>query len=627
MPFVIPFIVAAVTAALVSAGVGAVTAGIIATIVVNAAVALAVTGLAALLQHRPTIAEQKENIRQAVPDRTRAYGRVKIGGAYAFLCVRTPWLYSQILLNTGLVDGFEEHWLGEYSCNLNDDGYVTSINGSSTPDIYTLDDGNNIARIEFRPGNATQAAYATLLTAFPETYTSAMQCKGVADALISLADPGAVFANRYSAGLPPYNAVLRASQVFDPRDETQSPTDPTTWKWTQNGVLIVMDYLWHPDGMRLPFSLIEPALDVWSAQADIADQVVPLADGGSEPRFQLSGRYKLTDPVKTVLPLMLDPMDARLGLRADGAIVIDTAGYTAPVDTITDGQIVSYIGLSRGRQKADIKNEFRAQFVSPDYLYVEAEADPWLNEASIDVDGLATQSLDLTWATSHREARVKMKIEAYRQDPDSWCGQIVTNCYGLKFLEPNPDGTKKRYMNFQIAELAINVPFEVQRFAQDVKTGQCTFTVIGYDGTGNQWDPATDEGIAPALPTAIGTDNIENPSSLTVTIVDQQVGGGSEVGILTASVPEPDQQGLNLRLQYAVHDDDIADGDKTWIDFTITGPCAGQTGPLAPNTYDVRAAFFNSRGHFSDYIYERGFIITAGMGSGGGGVPGTPTGL
>jgi hypothetical protein len=148
----------------------------------------------------------------------------------------------------------------------------------------------------------------------------------------------------------------------------------------QNGVLIVLDYLWNSDGMRLPRSMVQAAIDVWKSQADIADETVSTKDGGSEPRFRLSGGYQLTAAPKQVLPMMLVPMDAQLFLRGDGAIVIDVGRFVEPTVILFDGpggSIVDYSGLTRARDAADLRNEITAQFVSPAYNYIEQTADPW----------------------------------------------------------------------------------------------------------------------------------------------------------------------------------------------------------------------------------------------------------
>lgn len=281
---------------------------------------------------------------------------------------------------------------------------------------------------------------------------------------------------------------------------SQDPDDPSTWTWTDNGVLVLMDYLWHEDGMRLPRSLIELGIDVWKDEADYADEACDLKAGGTEKRYRLAGGYNLTDPPKAVLPLMLEPMDAQLRMRGDGAIIVETGKYTAPTVTLSDDCILSYSGLQRGKPKTDLRNEIHAKFISPDYKYIEQEADPWVNQDSVDVDGTQAMSLDnMDWCPSHRQARVRMKIEAYRQCPD-WSGSIVTNAWGMNAFD-------QRLITVSIAELGINGTFEIEKWEFDPKSGNCTFSIHSMPSEAWAWDPDVDEGTAPG----VGTDPTVTP--------------------------------------------------------------------------------------------------------------------
>lgn len=619
MPFVVPVLAAALTSSLTAIGVGAATAaaigGTLASIVVGIAVSAGLALIASLLIPKPSIAQQKEVIRQSVASRWRYYGKVKTGGVWSFLAAYHGTLFQIVLLASEEIDAIEQHYLDQYPCTIDPGtGNVTY------PYFYTENNGSTkLAYMWWQLGTDSDTAFSRLAGRYPG-YTSAMCAKGIAKTLIQLdAEPSSHTPQAYNAGIPRYNAAYRAAKVWDPRDGSQNPNDKSTWKWTWNGVLILMDYLWHQDGMRLPFSMIEQGLTVWIQQANIADEIVALANGGSEARYRLGGGYQLNELPKSILPRMLDPMDARLGIRPDGAIVVDVGYWQNPQDIITDDQIVGYQGFARGRQSRDIRNEFRATFVSPDYLYVEQEADPWINEASVNIDGLKTATLDLTWSPSHRQARVKMKIESYRQDPNGWVGTIVTNAYGLKFLEPNADGTRKRTMFFEIAELGIAVAFEVQRFAFDVKAGRCTFTVIQLDPAAYDWNPATDEGIGPVLPTN-ASDSIEDPQTFTFEIVNGQISNGVYSAQIQATVNAPTQAGNTVRMQWAVHDDAVSDDDKTWYLFSPEGALTQTSGVLSQGNYDIRVFYWRS-GYVSDYLYIRGVIINLGPGSGGGATP------
>lgn len=591
-----PPVIAALAAELVAIGVGASTAATIATIVVDVGLTLAISGIGMLVSalNRPSVAEQKQVIRQATAPRVKAYGTAKLGGVWAFLKAKDSYLYQLIAICQGPIDSFVSHHFNDEILTLDGSGNVT------VPTRFQRS-GVNYAQVVPQLGTTTQTAQPILVSDFSGWWTSDYKGQGVANTLVRLLSPPADrFAVIYPTGLPVYNAVIRASLVWHPA--TEDYDDPSTWSWTENPALIILDAMTSQDGLRLPIDLITPAIDVWNSQIAYCNTTRDLLDDGSEPWYRLGGAYKLTDPPKTWLRKMLDPIDGRLGLRGDGAIVLDVGKWVHPTLTITDDQIVGYSGLSRGRPRADIRNQINATFVSPDYQFVEQQMDPWLNEDSVDTDGLQTLDLDLTWCPSHPQARYRAKIELFRQDPSGWCGTIITNAYGLKYLTPNDDGTKRRNINFQIAELGIDMAFEVSGFSFDHKTGRCTFTGQEMSAEAFDWNPDTDQGTAPALPgESEGDDPVENPADLNVDVEDDNS--------LSASVDEPVQPSLVLILDYRIHDDGVTDDDAIWHNFTVSG-WMGVTAVLPANTYDVRARFRDPHGNYSDALFERGVVVS-----------------
>lgn len=635
MPTFIAVAAAYVATALEAIGVGAETAAALGSIIVNVAVAVGLSELSSLLAPSPNLGArtQKQNIRQAIAPRRRFYGRNKKGGVYGFLAVRKGILYAVLMQESHEIDGVEEHWFDDELLTLGlspthpdifgividppDDFDPTAV---ALPKHYIGDNGLPYVHVETNLGTDTQRAYDSLVAAFPELIDSNFRQLGIASTLLRLKSPTAEhFSSFYPSGLPNHNKVSRDAKVYDPNDPLQDPANRATFSWTRNGPRIVWDYVTHDDGMRLPLEMLTRAVDVWRGQVDLANQTRALKSGGSEPWYPLSGGYELTTPSKQVLPQMLVPMDARLYLRPDGAVVLDCGQYRPAVLTLTDNDIKSYSDFARGRAKAEIRNQITAQFVSPDYNYVEQEADPWRNTASINVDGLQVGQLDLSWATSHAEARYRMKIEAERQDPQGWVGTIVTNIRGLLYLADEPGQPRRRNVRFQIAELGLDDELEVQGFAFDVLTGRCTFSV--GPGPSYGWNPVTDEGTAPPLPTS-AADGIEDPSSLTVSVQNYTVSGSVVTAVLAASVPAPIQDNLHLVIQWRLHDDAVGDAQAVWTAFTASDTSwSGSTAPLAAGTYDVRARFNGPNGNDSDWIYARGFIIAFGTGPGSGAVP------
>lgn len=457
-------------------------------------------GLAYAMMPAPiTPAAQKQNIRQSVAARRIVYGRCKVGGPIAFLDVRkrpnlslrglppsygsSPYLHSLVMLAGHEIDAVEEYWLGDHKVTITAAGLVNE-------DPFFTDNVRR-AKLVAQLGTSTQTAHADLTATFPE-WTANHRLRGVANILGLFKSVEAQnFTKVFPQGVPQMRCVIRGAKVWDPRDAAQDADDPSTWAWTTNGALIVLNYLWSDDGMRLPRELIELAIDDWCDKADAADALVALEAGGTEPRFQLCGVYEVTNFPRDVLPAMLNPMGANLRMRADGAVILDLPDYYDPTVVFTDDNILSYTDLRRAPEKGDLRNEIRARYVSPNHDFEEQEAQPWRNEDSISVDGTQSITMDLTWCPSHAQARRRMKLEAYRLNPE-WIGTIVTNAYGLNAIG-------ERLVRVQLSELGLDLVCERISFNFEPSTGRCLIGIRSMPQAAFDWDEATEEGTEPGV--------------------------------------------------------------------------------------------------------------------------------
>jgi hypothetical protein len=555
----------------------------------------AALSIASSLLLRPSLNSeaQKQVFRQAVTPRRRYVGRVKVGGPWAFLDDREGLFYQVVLINSGNFV-FTAHWLGEDQVTVDGDGAVL------TPDRYQRS-GVDWAYIDTRPGTATDTAFERLTAAFPE-WTTAHTLPGIASVLVTLRSPSAAnFTKIFPAGLPQYNAVGNAGLFFDPADEAQSVDDPSTWTFTMNGVRIVMDYLWHADGMRLPWAMIDKALDDnWIPQMAIADEAIALKAGGTEPRYRLSGGYELTAPPKQVLPQMLAPMDAQLYLRGDGAICIDVGKFASPSVTLNDAEITGYQDLAP-REREDLRNQVSAKFVSEDYDFEEQEADLWVNAASVAVDGPQATTLDLTWCPSHAQSRRIQKINACRLGP-ALAGTITTNAGGMRLWG-------ERRVHITSPAMGIDADFEILKFAQDTRTGTCTVQIVQMGADAYSWDAASEEGTAPNMADDNETLPVEEPDSLTADVA-AYVTGGTISAIIAASVPAPGVLSLTLEMQYRTHDGGVSDDDALWTALSVDQDTwSGTTEILPDGTYDVRARFVAADGTDGDWVYDRSIVV------------------
>lgn len=476
--------------------------------------------LAKSLFTRPPPPEpQQIAIRDTVAPRVRGYGRFKLTGVLDEIKVENPTgdgiLHVVSMLHTGEIDAIEELKFNDQITRYD------AITGEVTyPGVW-----NDTSRVSVHEhlGTDDQTADSFLTTAFPGRWTAEHRLRGIAYVAAKFNGvPLEDFATVYQAGEPKCSAIGRLSKVYDPRDIAQDIDDPTTWTWTTNAALIVMDYLWHSDGMRLPRAMIVSKIDDWIAAANTCDEEVDLIGGGTEPRYQLCGTYELPTARKETLQKMLACFDAFVYLTPDAGISIQVGEFVTPTDDETFGpdDILEYRGFRRGPPKTELVNDVRAIYTSPGHKFLEQEADPWRGSDSIELDGEQTTTLQLQWCPSHSQARRMMKVAAYRLNPE-WQGQIVTNARGRNLRN-------KRYARFVIPDLGIDTTFYIKAADIDLLSGACTFDVVSFPAEAFDWE-ATEEGLSPEFDTPgdWGIVVPEGVSEVTIT-ADGAGGGGAE---------------------------------------------------------------------------------------------------
>jgi hypothetical protein len=439
--------------------------------------------------------EGQVETRQPLPARRRYYGRVKVSGpllfekadAFGFLC-------RVVAVNQGLIDGYEEFWLADTKCVLDAGGFVT--NAFNIGSDYHIQMTNRV-------GTDDQAVIGIINSQFPTLWTADHHVNGVAHVGIKFRQTGAQtdFLNVYPGGdAPPLRVVIRASHVWDPRNPAQDRDTPATWTWSDNPVLCALDYHRHRDGMGLaPFDdllFTDAAIaEDWIPAADICDEPVPLAAGGSEKRYRCAGGYELpASSPKRVLAALMATCDGQVFQRTDGAIGIRVGnGVSSPV-TIDDRSVLNYADFRRGANVFLACNEVTARYMSPQHDYQETEADPYRDEENITETGqVLTHAMDLSWVPSHSQARRLMKIQFARLNPE-WQGRTINNLFGL-------NAYNERFLTQSLTELGIeNKSFEIGDFSFDLGQGVVSIGLSSLDGSAYEWNPAVDEGIPPVVP-------------------------------------------------------------------------------------------------------------------------------
>jgi hypothetical protein len=266
-------------------------------------------------------------IAQPVPPRRLAYGACRIGGAYFFVENANPWLYIGTALSDGRCETVEALYIGEEAVPI--DGTGAAAAGSR---YY-----GRLSR-EFADGRTDQAASATLTGAFPSLLDSTFRQRGVTRGAVALhwgadAQDHQVL---WGDGVhPSYQGRWR--WVYDPRDGTQSVTDATTWKYSDNPALCIADAMRHAWGVAVPQTAID--WDAVAAAATVCDATLTY-QGQTVKIFTLAGVFEAdAGGLGAQLQDMLSSCRGKLTFR-DGkyALVADQA--RASVWTITDDDVL-----------------------------------------------------------------------------------------------------------------------------------------------------------------------------------------------------------------------------------------------------------------------------------------------
>jgi len=176
--------------------------------------------------------------------------------------------------------------------------------------------------------------------------------------------PTNTLTDRWPAWPPAVEVEADWSKVWDSRDGAQSASDPTTWTYSDNQALCLLDALRQNPLERYPLSQIRQA-DFEDA-ADVADEGVSLKSGGTERRYRVGGLVAYANG-----PELLDQLQplALSGagelVRIGGKIGYRPGVWVAPEITLDDALRDRPMTFRSTRSPRDLPGAVRASFPDP----------------------------------------------------------------------------------------------------------------------------------------------------------------------------------------------------------------------------------------------------------------------
>jgi hypothetical protein len=531
---------AAILTAIAVADVVVIASVTLSTIVGYAVITGVMIGLQFLLP-KPEMPKQEDGsqaIRQSIPPRNGAYGRVRLAGAYMLYEVNEGTSYDVLAVVSGKIGGFVGYYLHEDSVELDENGIVQEFEDERY--------GDDLIQIKTRIGEPVETAYTELTEVLPaEIWNEDYRGDGIASVMLRCHSPQTEdIQKRYPQGLPEPSFVLDGYPIWDPRatSPVQSRDDPDTWQVSTNPVLQLIDYLTHPDhGMGLDYhAIIEPVLDQLMEEADLCDELVP-RKLGMEPRYESAGWFTFDTKPESVIGAILATCDGWMAENGDGTLSLFVGAYRAPTDarhTLTAKHILAF-DFSFGVADEERVNEIAISFTSPEHRFKDTQLEPWRDEDDISESGIIrSRGLVLGWVQSHPQAR-RLAKRAMARFQAAIQGNFTTDLCGIAIMG-------RRWVRVQYPYISgmEDVVVEIQRADVDLMEGRVTFEFATIDpDTIDDWDPETEEGDPPPVPELMASSSIGAPQNVEAYIED---------GSLLVEFDDMSSTGGNFNLKFRV---------------------------------------------------------------------------
>lgn len=282
------------------------------------------------------------------------YGQRRVGGTRVFLSTggsKNEYLYMALVLCEGEVDSIGDVYINDtLSTDSKFSGLVSITKYTGTDD----------------------QTYSSVLAGATDTWGTNHRLRGVAYLAIRIKYDSDVFGS-----IPDIQAVVNGRKVYDMREATHDPADPTTWAYSANPALCLRDYLTNTRfGKGLSSSQINDT--AFEAAADVCDTLVTENSGGGANQIKLLECNAVIDTGKQLfdnVKIMLQGMRGLMPFQ-DGqySLLIDAATTAGTLFRLDDSNITSNITVTAsGKNKK--YNRVRAKFVNPQANWQEDSVD------------------------------------------------------------------------------------------------------------------------------------------------------------------------------------------------------------------------------------------------------------
>lgn len=535
------------------------------------------------------------NSKAAVAARMRHYGLVKAGGNTVFHRARDGVSYRVIVHGHGEISGVVQRYLNTEPVELDAEGYVTH-------EQYYYKRPR--VRLVQRLGLVPHANPLARISAIWPEWGADHRLDGLWHSLIICeAVKAEKFRAMYPKNEPDLTVLAQTSKCLDPRTGAVA--------FTENMALAIADYVASPDGFNRPGAF--DAGDI-AVQADLCDQDVALATGGTEKLYRISGSYMLNEKPQAVLGRMLEACAGRVRLKPSGKVALKVGVWTEPEFTLGFADLLEVQDVTSGPDLLDRYNLLPARFNSHALGHVEVDAEPWQDAARLAEDGevLVGPDRSLLMSPSHRQTRAVMKIHMERDNPRQ---EIRLLCKPRALPAIYED-----VIALDIAQMGLVGAYEVGQYSLSFEKGLLRAVGLSL----RLVDPAaftlglSEQGAVQSLPEPDTASGVPVPQNVVAAAAGIKTAENSFVAAIGVAWQEPPSDALEPVLKIAQA------GSETWQDVTVGAGVSSVTVPglIQGMAYDIALAFKTPGGVVGEAVEVLGVVALADSTP-----PAPPTGL
>lgn len=602
-------------------GVSAITATFIVVAIGSIIITTAFTFLsAALFNNAPGVDAAKVNVRLSNPPRYLDAGQPLQGGAVVFgefdsqgnlwyilvhgdsiLTDKIQYYFDNVPVT--LTNGLRDYMTtGEGWCSTNDfcltskgDPYTGS--GTKLPFFYVWT--RTYTETDPRP-----PVVAELVAAFPDKWTEidhllvGTTYSVVFANAVKIADRYKLYRWRGSLGLgePQLAIVGSFSNMYDPRDDTQTLGDRTTYKPSRNPALIWAWFRTHPFGRNKSESSIN--WDMVATQADICDQIV-VGIQSTQPRYQCDTAIIDSKERFTAEQEIMLSCDGQLVFDETGLTWLRVGAYYDPTLYLSRNRDIIAMQSLEAQDGESLTQGVIVNYIDPDANYTTQASAAWYNP-NYYVAGLGNTFLTVNILTvqNHNQAMRLAKSIGMRSQPV----HKIAPTAGLRALRAMQERIINiTYDNTFAGDYEICTPIEV-----DESGLVCSLGLVPMDA--DRFNLLSGEEKFKPVAADAAADDTTDPG-LPVDVVVAYENGG-----IFITFAAPDRGDVTYQFQYI---DSTQVSSDNWVSMSVDMVnLVAYSGTLVPGTdYLVRWRSVTNGANVSDYYdppYDAGILPNTG---------------